>query len=69
MTRAEAEQLVVEVLSLAMARDSSSGGIIRTVTLDKGGATVRYIPGDEVPTWFEDMAPGQGAAAAAMAVG
>ncbi|KAI8471905.1 MAG: nucleophile aminohydrolase [Monoraphidium minutum] len=67
MTRAEAEALVVDALSLAMARDASSGGVIRTVTLDKGGATVRYIPGNEVPTWFEDLpAPG---GAAAMAVG
>jgi 20S proteasome subunit beta 1 len=65
MTRAEAEQLVVDALSLAMARDASSGGIIRTVTLDKAGATVKYVPGNEVPTWFEDLpAPGT-----AMAVG
>lgn len=67
MTRAEAEALVVDALSLAMARDASSGGVIRTVTLDKSGATVRYIPGNQVPLWHEELpAPG---GAAAMAVG
>lgn len=67
MTREEAEALVVEALSLAMTRDASSGGVIRTVTLDKSGASVRYVGGNEVPTWFEDLpAP---SAAAAMAVG
>ena len=68
MTRPEAEQLVVDALSLAMARDSSSGGIIRTVTLDKSGCTVRYIGGSDVPTWFEDL-PTPAKSAAAMAVG
>lgn len=74
MTREEAERLVVDALSLAMTRDASSGGVIRTVTLDKSGASVRYIGGSDVPAWFEDLpAPAAGgsssAAAAAMAVG
>lgn len=68
MTREEAEQLVIEVLSLAMTRDASSGGVIRLVSLDKGGVARRYVGGEEVPTWFEDL-PAPGAAAAAMAVG
>jgi 20S proteasome subunit beta 1 len=68
MTREEAERLVVDALSLAMARDASSGGVIRTVTLDKAGAHARYIGGSEVPTWFEDL-PAPNAAAAGMAVG
>lgn len=41
MTRDEAESFVVEALALAMARDASSGGVIRTVTLDSSGATER----------------------------
>jgi 20S proteasome subunit beta 1 len=41
MTREEAESFVVEALALAMARDASSGGVIRTVTLDERGATER----------------------------
>ena len=68
MTREEAEALVVEVLSLAMTSDASSGGIIRTVTLDQSGATRRYVGGEQVPTWSEDL-PAPSAAATAMAVG
>jgi 20S proteasome subunit beta 1 len=68
MTRQEAEQLVVDVLSLAMTRDASSGGIIRTVTLDKTGVHPRYIGGSDVPVWFEDL-PAPRGGAAAMAVG
>lgn len=45
MTREEAESFVVEALGLAMARDASSGGIIRTVTLDASGATERCALG------------------------
>jgi len=41
MSRDEAEAFVVEALALAMARDASSGGVIRTVTLDHTGATER----------------------------
>jgi len=71
MTRDEAEQLVVDALSLAMTRDASSGGIIRTVTLDKTGATRRYIGGADVPVWFEDMVapPNANAPDSLMAVG
>jgi 20S proteasome subunit beta 1 len=42
MTREEAEAFVTEALALAMARDASSGGVIRTVTLDKDGAKLRW---------------------------
>ena len=38
MDRAAAEALVKEAVALAMARDGSSGGIIRTVTVHTGGA-------------------------------
>lgn len=48
MTREEAESFVVEALGLAMARDASSGGVIRTVTLDASGATERCALG----TWL-----------------
>jgi 20S proteasome subunit beta 1 len=43
MTREEAEAFVTEALALAMARDASSGGVIRTVTLDKDGAELRWV--------------------------
>jgi 20S proteasome subunit beta 1 len=69
MTREEAEALVVDALSLAMTRDASSGGVIRLVTIDKAGATRRYVGGADVPTWFEDLPAPASATAAAMAVG
>lgn len=55
MTREEAEGFVTEALALAMARDASSGGVIRTVTLDKDGATMRYVGGNEVPLFHEEL--------------
>ncbi|KAF8061998.1 Proteasome subunit beta type-6 [Scenedesmus sp. PABB004] len=67
MTREEAEAFVVEALALAMARDASSGGVIRTVTLDKDGPTHRYIGGNDVPRFHEELPPP--APPASMAVG
>lgn len=66
MTREEAETFVVEALALAMARDASSGGVIRTVTLDDSGATERYIDGNSVPLFHEELQP---PAPASMVVG
>lgn len=42
MSREEAEDLVSTALQLAMARDGSSGGLVRLVTVDKDGAKRRY---------------------------
>jgi 20S proteasome alpha/beta subunit len=39
MTRAQAEAFVAKAVSLAMARDGSSGGVIRMVTIDAKGVT------------------------------
>jgi len=36
-----------------MARDGSSGGVIRTVTIDKDGATRGFVAGDQLPFSFE----------------
>ena len=49
MTAAQCEEFVVKALSHAMARDGSSGGIIRTVKIDKAGAERKMIPGDKLP--------------------
>ncbi|CAA0808180.1 Proteasome subunit beta type-6 [Striga hermonthica] len=57
MTREEAEQLVVKAVSLAIARDGASGGVIRTVTINKDGATRKFYPGDSHPLWHEELAP------------
>uniref|UniRef100_A0A7S1TR76 proteasome endopeptidase complex n=1 Tax=Phaeomonas parva TaxID=124430 RepID=A0A7S1TR76_9STRA len=49
MTREECQVFVKTAISHAMARDGSSGGIIRLCTIDETGVTREYIPGDELP--------------------
>ena len=49
MTQAECEDFVTRGLAHAMARDGSSGGIIRLVTIQKSGVTKKYIGGNELP--------------------
>ena len=49
MTKAECEKFVHQALSHAMARDGSSGGVIRTVTIDRDGVSRNFIPGNDLP--------------------
>lgn len=49
MTREEAETLVKKCISHAMARDGSSGGIIRTVVITEEKNEREYIPGNNLP--------------------
>lgn len=56
MTREECEKYVARAISLAIARDASSGGVIRLITIhDKGSHRVMLEPiqhpmcGDELP--------------------
>ena len=49
MSKDEANRLVKLALSHAMARDGSSGGIIRTVTVTEEGNEREYVPGDQLP--------------------
>mmetsp|Transcript_45199 Transcript_45199/g.124122 ORF Transcript_45199/g.124122 Transcript_45199/m.124122 type:complete len:80 (-) Transcript_45199:1140-1379(-) len=49
MSRQEAQNFVKKSIAHAMARDGSSGGIIRLVTIDANGTEREYIPGDELP--------------------
>ena len=49
MTQEEALQFVKRSVSHAMARDGSSGGIIRTVVVTEQGNTREYIPGNQLP--------------------
>ncbi|CAM9393748.1 unnamed protein product [Ectocarpus fasciculatus] len=49
MTKEEAQQFVRKAISHAMARDGSSGGVIRMVVIDKTGVSREYIPGDQLP--------------------
>jgi len=54
MTRKECEEFVVSALALAMARDGSSGGVVRLAIIDKDGVERKMIPGDKLPrTSFE----------------
>ncbi len=48
MSEQEAKTFVVKALSHAMARDASSGGCIRTVTIDENGARRDFLPGSDV---------------------
>lgn len=49
MTKDECVTFVRRALAHAMARDGSSGGVIRTVTIDKDGVTRDFVPGDKLP--------------------
>ncbi|KAJ8540023.1 hypothetical protein K7X08_026412 [Anisodus acutangulus] len=57
MTQEEAEKLVVTAVSLAIARDGASGGVVRTVTINKDGATRKFYPGDSLKLWHEELEP------------
>nr|POF11221.1 proteasome subunit beta type-6 [Quercus suber] len=70
MTKDEAEQLVVKAVSLAIARDGASGGVVRTVIvrfasggvvrtviINLEGVTRNFYPVDKLPTWHEELEP------------
>ena len=40
-------------LSLAMSRDGSSGGVVRTVNIDKDGVTRKMVGGDKLPVFYD----------------
>merc|ERR1711865_916555 len=49
MAQAECEEFVKNAVALAMSRDGSSGGTIRTCTINEHGMTKTYTPGDKLP--------------------
>lgn len=49
MSKEECITFVRAALSHAMARDGSSGGVIRTVTIDKDGVSRDFVAGDKLP--------------------
>jgi hypothetical protein len=63
MSKEECLSFVQRALSHAMARDGSSGGVIRTVIIEKDGVTRGFIPGDKLP--FDLYHVGGGAASGA----
>lgn len=55
MDREQAVAFVQEALALAMARDGSSGGMIRMVVVDEDGAEEMDVRGDHVPLYHEEV--------------
>lgn len=53
MTRDECLEFVRNALAHAMARDGSSGGVIRTVAIDKEGCERGFVAGDKLPFSFD----------------
>jgi len=49
MTKAECQEFVKKAISHAMARDGSSGGVIRMATIDESGVEKIMVPGDALP--------------------
>lgn len=54
MSREECEEFVKNAVALAMSRDGSSGGVIRLCTINEQGMSKQFIPGNELPTFWED---------------
>ncbi|OAY69477.1 proteasome subunit beta type-6 [Ananas comosus] len=57
MSKDEAEELVVKAVSLAIARDGASGGVVRTVIINESGITRNCYTGDSLPLWHEELEP------------
>ncbi|GLJ23429.1 hypothetical protein SUGI_0443420 [Cryptomeria japonica] len=55
LSKEEAEALVVKAVSLAIARDGASGGVVRTVVINSDGVTRNFYPGDKLPLWHEEL--------------
>jgi 20S proteasome subunit beta 1 len=49
MTKEECQAFVKKALAHAMARDGSSGGVIRTVTITKDEVVREFVDGNQLP--------------------
>ena len=49
MSQSECEEFVTKAVSHAMARDGSSGGVVRLVTIQESGVTRKFVPGNKLP--------------------
>ena len=54
MNAKECEEFVVNALSIAMARDGSSGGVIRLAIITQGGVERKVFRGRELPVFWKD---------------
>ena len=55
MTKDECKAFVRKAVSLAISRDGSSGGVIRTVTVNKDEQTKEFVPGNEVAVYQDEI--------------
>jgi len=55
MSKIECQKFVLKALSHAMARDGSSGGVIRMATIDASGVERTFTAGDKLPYMPEQM--------------
>lgn len=55
MTEAEAHSFVVRAVAHAMSRDASSGGCIRTMTINKDGCKRAFIKATEIPLTYDEL--------------
>lgn len=53
MKEEECVEFVKNALSLAMARDGSSGGVIRMVIVDKKGSRREFVAGNKLPEYWQ----------------
>jgi 20S proteasome subunit beta 1 len=57
MSKEECVAFVKQAISHAMARDGSSGGVIRTVTITADGVERSFTPGDRLPFMLAEAPP------------
>ncbi|KAH9965723.1 20S proteasome subunit [Russula dissimulans] len=53
--RDETVQFVKNTLALAMSRDGSSGGVIRMAVITEDGVERLFVPGNELPTFWDGL--------------
>lgn len=53
MSKEEAVDFTTRCLALAMARDGSSGGVVRLGVITKEGIERRVVLGDQLPKFYE----------------
>lgn len=56
MTEEDCRNFVIRSISHAIARDSSSGGCVRTVTINEDGVSRAFTPGDKLPLYYGEHA-------------
>eukprot|EP01100_Stratorugosa_tubuloviscum_P005768 TRINITY_DN2556_c0_g1_i1.p1 TRINITY_DN2556_c0_g1~~TRINITY_DN2556_c0_g1_i1.p1 ORF type:complete len:215 (-),score=101.95 TRINITY_DN2556_c0_g1_i1:56-700(-) len=54
MTKEEALTFAKNAISLAMSRDGSSGGSIKTAVITQSGVEKGTVPGNQLPTFYSD---------------